>query len=436
VTEGARQQDRRVGGRNRRAAALLAWSVWTLCVVLAAIAVLLALLTPPGPTKSSSNWGVFFSLSLLVYPTVGAFLAWRRPENLIGWLLWAIGFLFVMEGFALVYAGYALSVEPDSLPGKQIALWGSGGFHFPMVFVGAALMILLFPNGHLPDRSWRVVPWLTAGGGLLWTLWLETKPGRPDWWFLGFYPHIRSPFAVRGVMGDFIEMLGRLGAATLLVMCVASVIGVFMRLGSARGDERQQIKWFAYAAVLLLGAPFVLAAPVSIVLEAMGLPWAVGLAIPSWAGLLGIPVAVGIAILKYRLYDIDVIINRTLVYGSLTLMLALVYFGGVTATQALFQTFTGQEELPQLFVVASTLVIAALFNPLRHRVQGFIDRRFYRSKYDARKTLEAFSTKLKNETDLQSLNNDLVGVVRETMQPAHVSLWLRPDPAHRRVSAD
>lgn len=153
---------------------------------------------------------------------------------------------------------------------------------------------------------------------------------------------------------------------------------VFMRLGSARGDERQQIKWFAYAAVLLLGAPFVLALPVSAVLEAMGLPWAVGLAIPSWAGLLGIPVAVGIAILKYRLYDIDVIINRTLVYGSLTLMLALVYFGGVTATQALFQTFTKQEQLPQLVVVASTLLIAALFNPLRRRIQSFIDRRFYR----------------------------------------------------------
>jgi hypothetical protein len=210
-------------------------------------------------------------------------------------------------------------------------------------------------------------------------------------------------------MGDFIEMLGRLGAATLLVMCVASVIGVFMRLGSARGDERQQIKWFAYAAVLLLGAPFVLAAPVSIVLEAMGLPWGIGLAIPIWAGLLGIPVAVGIAILKYRLYNIDVIINRTLVYGSLTLMLALVYFGGVTATQAVFTVLTGQEEQPQLAIVVSTLVIAALFTPLRRRIQTFIDRSFYRRKYDAVKTLEAFSTKLRNDTDLDALSEDLVG---------------------------
>ena len=196
-------------------------------------------------------------------------------------------------------------------------------------------MVLLFPNGRLPDRSWRVVPWLAAGGGLLWTLWLATKPGRPAYWLLAFYPHIRSPFAVRGVMGDFIEMLGRLGGAVLLVMCVASVIGVFVRLGSARGDERQQIKWFAYAAVLLLGAPFVAALPVSIVLEAMGLPWAVGLAIPSWAGLLAIPVAIGIAILKYRLYDIDRIINRTLVYGALTALLTAGYFATIMALQGI-----------------------------------------------------------------------------------------------------
>jgi hypothetical protein len=142
-----------------------------------------------------------------------------------------------------------------------------------------------------------------------------------------------------------------------------------------------------------------------------------------------IPVAAGVAILRYRLYDIGVIINRTLVYGSLTAILVGVYFGGVTATQALFRTLTGQEKLPQLVVVASTLVIAALFNPLRRRIQSFIDRSFYRSKYDAAKTLEGFSRKLRDETDLNALSDDLVRVVRETMQPAHGSLWLHPDPA-------
>ena len=144
-----------------------------------------------------------------------------------------------------------------------------------------------------------------------------------------------------------------------------------------------------------------------------------------------LPIAVGIAILKYHLYDIDLIINRTLVYGSLTAILAGLYFGGVTATEAIFRSLTGQDKQPQLAVVVSTLVIAALFNPLRRRVQSFIDRRFYRSKYDARKTLEAFSTQLRNETDLDALSADLVGVVRETMQPAHVSLWLKPESAQK-----
>jgi hypothetical protein len=139
-----------------------------------------------------------------------------------------------------------------------------------------------------------------------------------------------------------------------------------------------------------------------------------------------IPLSIGIAMLRSRLFDIDVVINRTLVYGSLTLMLVLVYFGGVTATQALFSALTGQQRLPQLAVVVSTLAIAALFNPLRRRVQAFIDRRFYRRKYDARKTLEAFTSRLREETDLNALGDDLVGVVRETIQPAHASLWLRP----------
>jgi hypothetical protein len=142
-----------------------------------------------------------------------------------------------------------------------------------------------------------------------------------------------------------------------------------------------------------------------------------------------IPIATGIAILRYRLYDIDILINRTLVYGALTVMLALVYFGGVATTQAIFRVLGGQQEQPQLAIVVSTLVIAALFMPLRRRIQSFIDRRFYRRKYDARKTLEAFSAKLRDKTDLDRLGEDLMGVVKETMQPAHVSVWLHPDPA-------
>jgi hypothetical protein len=150
------------------------------------------------------------------------------------------------------------------------------------------------------------------------------------------------------------------------------------------------------------------------------------------ASLSTVPIAAGIAILKYRLYDIDLVINRTLVYGSLTALLVAVYFGGVATTQTIFRALTGQEQQPQLAVVVSTLAIAALFNPLRQRIQAFIDRRFYRRRYDARKTLEAFSAKLRDETDLDALNVELVGVVRSTMQPAHVSLWLRSDTASKK----
>jgi hypothetical protein len=399
---------------SHRAAAWLAWSVWMLCVALAASAVVLALYRPPVPLKGlwewgwHFNWGVVIAVSLLTYPTVGAFVASRRPENIIGWIMCGVGLLCVTEGFALVYSGFALSVGPGLLPGEKMALWVSGWFYFPIVVFGVALMVLLFPDGRLPAPSWRAVPWVAASGSVLWTLWWATRPGQPIIFWYFFLGPRRNPFALEGFVGDLFDMLGRLGASALLLMCVASVIGVFIRLGSARGEERQQIKWFAYAATLLLGVSVIIAPWVGIVVEAMGGVWEVGQALPILAGLLGIPAAVGIAILKYRLYDIDRIINRTLVYGFLTAILAGLYFGGVTATQAVLQALTDQEKLPQLTIVVSTLAIAALFMPLRRRIQSFIDRSFYRRKYDAAKTLEGFSMKLRDETDLKALSDDLV----------------------------
>jgi hypothetical protein len=198
---------------------------------------------------------------------------------------------------------------------------------------------------------------------------------------------------------------------------------VVVRLRRSRGVERRQLEWFAYATPLFFGGAML----TGVISDVTGVGWPgkVSYAL-SIVGLLCLPIAVGIAVLKYRLYGIDVIINRTLVYGSLTLMLALVYLGGVTTTQALFRTLTGQQKLPQLAVVVSTLAIAALFNPLRRRIQSLIDRRFYRNKYDARKTLEAFSARLRSETDLDALSAELVGLVRETMQPEYISLWLFP----------
>jgi hypothetical protein len=185
--------------------------------------------------------------------------------------------------------------------------------------------------------------------------------------------------------------------------------------------QRQQIKWLAYGGALAVGAVFV-GGVISVWIGE------VGFALTS-IGLLGVPIFTGVAITRYRLYEIDIVINRTLVYGALTTALVAVYFGGVATLQALLRALTGQEQQPQLAIVVSTLAIAALFDPLRRRIQGFIDRRFYRSKYDAAKTLAAFNSRLREKTDLDSLSDEVLGVVRETMQPAHASLWLRPHAA-------
>jgi hypothetical protein len=222
-------------------------------------------------------------------------------------------------------------------------------------------------------------------------------------------------------------------------------VSLILRYRRSRGEERQQIKWIAFAASFV-GMGFV-SAMISGITVFFFAPesWGTVNTPPLWFDLLfsvvllsfgGVPIAVGFAVLRYRLYEIDFLINRTLVYGSLTATLALIYFGGVATTQAIFRALTGQGEQPQLAIVASTLVIAALFNPLRHRIQGFIDRRFYRRKYDARKTLEAFSARLRNETDLEALDTELLGVVGETMQPVHVSLWLRPDTVQKSEQSD
>jgi len=205
-----------------------------------------------------------------------------------------------------------------------------------------------------------------------------------------------------------------------------AVVSLIIRLRRARGLERQQIKWFVYATVLLISGG-ILTYPVSEVIGSVWLRWISF--VPFIVGVMSIPVSMGIAILRYRLYDIDLLINRTLVYGSLTAALVGLYFGVIVVLQRVFVLFIGQQST--LAVVASTLLIAALFTPLRRRIQSFIDRSFYRNKYDARKTLDAFSTKLRDKTDLDALRGDLVGVVRETMQPAHVSLWLRTETASK-----
>jgi hypothetical protein len=374
---------------------------------------------------------LFVWLVSLTFITVGAFVASRRPENPIGWIFCAGGLVLSVAVSAANYAEYALGVGSGRLPGVEYAAWVATWAPIPTLFLIATMLFLLFPEGKVQSPEWRFVAWTAVISSVL--VVLGEAFGRDN---AGTdYGSIPNPVAVGGAVGNFLDMLGGFGFTFLMLSFLASVAAPFVRLSRARSQERQQIKWFAYATALMVGGFLVtllLGTGYSEMSELMwDLGWLIGI-----VGFAFLPVATAIAILKYRLYDIDRIINRTLVYGLLTVLLALVYFGGVTAIQSIFQTLTGQERLPQLAIVASTLIIAALFSPLRRRIQSFIDRRFYRRKYDARKTLEAFSAKLRDETDLNALSDDLVGVVRETMQPAHVSMWLRPQVASKGQQAD
>jgi hypothetical protein len=371
---------------------------------------------------------ILFALLAFTFTTVGAVVASRRPENPIGWIFCAGGLVLSVTVSAINYAEYALqATSAGSLPGVQYAAWIASWALVPTLLLVATTLFLLFPDGKLSSREWSFVAWTAVVASAM--VALGEALGREN---VGSdLGSIANPVAVGGTVGNIVDTLGGFGLVLLALCFLASVAAPFVRLSQARGQERQQIKWFAYAAAVMVGGLLVillLGTGYSALSELMwDLGWLVGI-----LGFAFLPVATAIAILKYRLYDIDRIINRTLVYGSLTVILVAVYFGGVTATQASFRALTGQVKQPQLVVVASTLVIAALFNPLRRRIQGFIDRRFYRKKYDARQTLEAFSAKLRDETDLDALSDDLVGVVRETMQPAHVSLWLRPDTASKK----
>ena len=419
---------------NSRGTSWLAWSLAALSVVMfvgsAALWVLAHSTHVPRSLDADLTTGSLLGQALfLVFPLVGALIASRRPENPIGWLCLVDGLLWTTTGMLDYYIVYGMA-SPGSVP-FPVGLAG-GVNHWlwvPTVGLLGTYVFLLFPDGRLPSRRWRPLAWLSGVVIASGSLGLMLSPGPLD------MPRgIRNPFGLEAAPWVAVAAYATI---PLLPLCMlASALSLMMRYRRSRGDVRQQIKWIAFAASLV--ALTYLIAMVALFIHPSEIWLAAGL--PLWLDLIeyaallsitSVPIAIGFAVLKYRLYDIDLIINRTLVYGSLTGALALVYFGGVTVTQALFRNITGQEQLPQLVIVASTLVIAALFNPLRRRIQSFIDRSFYRSKYDARKTLEAFSAKLRDKTDLEALNSELVGVVRETMQPAHVSLWLRPDPAHK-----
>ena len=408
---------------SARAAAWLAWSLWALCVGLFALTLVLLVLTPPIRNTWPEALIVLLRVMALTFPTVGALIASRRPKNPIGWILCGTGLLTGVHYFAEAYLelDWGLVGGPGVLPAAEYMAWLGSWPRVPVVALASALVLVVFPDGKLLNRSWWAVVWMAVGGSALVALFMALDPG-----LWSYHTSWNYPLALeRGVFKDLVEPLGRIGFVLLIVSWLCAAIALLIRVDKGSPVERQQIKWLAYFAILMfVGFAFVGAGW-------FGSNWIYWAELLSSAAFNCLPVGVGIAILKYRLYDIDLLINRTLVYGALTGILALVYLGGVVALQALFRYLTGQGS--QLAIVASTLAIAALFGPLRRRIQAFIDRRFYRRKYDAAKTLEAFSAKLRDETDLDALRADLVGVVGETMQPAHVSLWLRPDDTPLKV---
>ena len=401
---------------SARAATWLAWSLWALSVALTALSLLLLALNLRYPNVHVYDYWLENTLSAVLFSTVGAIVASRRPENPVGWLLCLLGVAFSVGHFSAQYAIYTLLAQPDSLPAGQALAWVSSWILPPIIGL-QVFSLLLFPTGRLPSRSWRWLAWLTVAFVVVGVTSSAFSLGANA----GLGP-VRNPLGIEG-FSDIYDAV--LLISSLLYIAVA--YSLFVRLRRAGGVERQQIKWFAYAAVATIGSTTI---AYSIPTTIDTPPWF------EWAGYAlvvattpAIPVSIGIAILRYRLYDIDRIINRTLVYGALTASLVLLYVGGVVALQYVFRVFTGGGS--QLAVVASTLLIAALFSPLRRRIQNVIDRRFYRRKYDAAKTLSAFSARLRDETDLEQLNTDLLSVVSATMQPAHVSLWLKP--ADRKV---
>jgi hypothetical protein len=422
--QAARERSRGEGGA--RATFFLAWSLAGLSVAMYVASVPLLVLARsadiPSSWEANLTLGKFVGgVPFLVFPLVGALIASRRPHNAIGWILLAEGLLWMFLGMTDYYGLYGVA-RSGSVPFPVGVAAVNNFMWVPAVGLLGTYVFLLFPDGRLPTRRWRPLAWLSGAVIVLVSILVGLSPGE-----LQNLGGMRNPYGLVGY--PWLEVLGWIVLPLLPLCMLASVLSPVMRYRRSRGEERQQIKWMAFAASFV-GLLYLMAMVFAFIFPS-GAWFQSGS--PLWLDLLGyaalssftlVPIAVGFAVLRYRLYEIDLIINRTLVYGSLTISLALVYVGLVVSLQYVFRALTGGDS--QLVIVASTLAIAALFNPLRGRIQTFIDRRFYRSKYDATKTLEEFGARLRDETDLDSLSEDLVGVVCETVRPAKVSLWLRP----------
>jgi hypothetical protein len=390
---------------TRRTASRLAWLLFAVSVALSIAAVVLSALPTRQPLEIEA---LGYGLAIMAFPAAGALIVSRQPGNAIGWLLIIGGLGGALNVFLSSYVStFAV------LPGRQwsawIAQWIWAGFLAPTL-----LVLQLFPDGSVLTRRWRLLVWFSLGAFALVALGTALSPGP-----FADYPHIRNPLGVEALRGTPMED-GGIAWTLVIAAIVLSATSLIARYRRSSGERRQQLKWVAYAAVVLATGWILAAFTFQFGLSAVG-NILIGL------GLLALPISMGIAILKYRLYDVDLVINRTLVYGLLTALLVTTYIVATVGLGAAVRSLTGQENNP-LVVAASTLGVAALFGPARRRIQGFIDRRFYRRKYDAVRTLESFSARLREDVDLDSLSTELLAVVRETMRPTHASLWLREVP--------
>jgi hypothetical protein len=397
---------------SRRRAAWLAWVLFGL-YVLAVVATWGLILSGSGTTDDAAVVVAFG------FATVGALVAAREPGNAVGWVLLGTAVLFGLDSLAGAYLWQA------GRPGERMVGWFSRVSEALWLWAPVVFLPLLFPTGRPLSARWRIAVWIGAAALFLAFVGSAFAPGSLD---LRAGEPISNPFGVGGPFKVAVRVAGGVGTALAALGLVPGVVSLVLRLRRSRGHERQQLKLFAYVGALALFG-FVLSMPGVFA----------GDSAPRWAQIasavgystslplifIGLPVAIGVAILRHRLYEIDVVINRTLVYGSLTATLATCYLGLVLLLGLVLGPVTSDSNLA---VAASTLAVAALFGPARRRIQSVVDRRFYRARYDASRTIEGFTGRLRDELDLDTLATDLRQVTQDTLQPTHVSLWLRHSP--------
>ncbi|HEV3376044.1 MAG TPA: hypothetical protein VG126_02065 [Thermoleophilaceae bacterium] len=395
----------------------LAWSAFGLTFVIAVVATVFGfvddgtLLAPPDTGEVTWSGSLSFAIMIVAFAALGALVASRRPGNPIGWILCVSPLCLAFTELARNWYVHTLIAEPGSLPLASGLMWAANWAWIPGFMPLLTLLLLLFPDGHVPSLRWRSVGWLAVAAMGLLIVGYALAPGP-----LEDYPRVDNPVGISGAAGDVLEIFQGVGFPFFALAATGSMASLVVRFRRSHGVERQQLKWMAAAAALVVAAWLVNAFFDQVLGED------ISLILPL--ALLALPAAATTAILRYRLYDLGLVVNRTLVYGALTATLAGAYIGSVLLLQLALDPLTSDSGLA---IAGSTLAVAALFRPARRRIQELVDRRFYRRRYDAARTVEGFSARLRDEVELDALSGELRAVVSETVQPAHVSLWLRPE---------